>query len=224
MDYAAHTARWLLGASAHPGGQTLTRHLLHRAGLAPHAVVLDLACGAGSTLALLRDAGHLPFGVDVEPRSVARARRQAPAMVADAHHLPVRSSSVDAVVCECALSTFDRPAEVLAEAARVLRPGGTFAMTDVVLHRELAPATVVASIDRLTAARTLPDYAALVEQAGLGVQAAEDRSQDAATLARRVRRRLTAVGARRTAARARECEQAVSSGVLGYGLLVARRP
>lgn len=224
MDYAARTARWLLGASAHPGGPALSRHLLGRAGLAPHSLVLDLACGAGGTLALLRDAGHLPLGVDVEPRSVARARTQAPAVVADAHRLPLRSGSVDAVVCECALSTFDRPADALAEVVRVLRPGGRFAMTDVVLHRELAPPGVVAAVDRLTTARTLPAYAELLEPAGLKVLASEDRSQDGAALVRRVRRRLRAVGARRAAATALECERAVACGVLGYGLLVAELP
>lgn len=224
MDYAAGTVRLLLGATAHPGGVALSRHLLVGAHLPPGSRVLDLACGAGSTLALLRAAGHLPVGVDVEPRAVRRARRQAPAVVADARALPVPTGALDGVVCECAVSTFVRPEQVLGEVARVLRPGGVFAMTDVLLDRARAGADVVAAVDRLTTARSLTGYVALCEAAGLAVQRTEDRSDDTRALARRVAWRLAAVGARRTAATARACVRAVDDGSLGYGLLVARRP
>jgi ubiquinone/menaquinone biosynthesis C-methylase UbiE len=153
VDYAAGTARLLLGATAHPGGTALTRHLLDVAGLAPGSFVLDLACGGGTTLGLLDAAGHAAVGVDVEPRAVARARRRAPAVVADAHHLPLPDGTFDAVICECSVSTFTSAPAALAEVARVLRPGGAFAMTDVVLDRDRAPAAVVAAVDRLTTAQ-----------------------------------------------------------------------
>ena len=221
MDYAARAVRLLLGATAHPGGEPLTRHLLEIAGLAPGSCVLDLACGGGTTLALLAGAGHRPIGVDVEPRAVARAGRSGPAVVADAHRLPLPAGSVDAVVCECSVSTFASPAVVLDEVVRVLRPGATFAMTDVLLDRDRAPHDVVAAVDRLTTAQA--DYAELCETAGLRVELTEDRPQDARALARRVRRRLAAVGARGGATTARACERAIDDGSLGYGLLVARR-
>lgn len=211
VDYATRTARALLGATAHPGGESLTAHLLRRAGVQPGERVLDVACGDGATLALLRSLSALAVGLDVEP--AARGRD----VVADAHALPVRGGSCDVVLLECALSTFDRPQDALAEAARVLRPGGRLALTDVVLHRSVAPPEVVRVVDRLTSARTLPGYAALLQQAGLRVTDTEDRSGDALALVRRVRRRLPLPAWRRTA---RTCEQAVLSGVLGYGLLV----
>ena len=224
MDYTRSAARALLGATAHPGGEALTRHLLARLRLPTGALVADVACGDGATLGLLARAGLLAVGVDVEQRAVARARRQAAAVVGDAQHLPLASGAYDAVLCECSVSTFADPARALSELARVLRPGGQLAMTDVVLRRDLAPARVVAAVDRLTCARTLPAYAALVEAAGLRVVRTEDRSAEALALTRRLGRRLAAVGASTTASTARACARAVESGALSYGLLVAEKP
>ena len=231
MEYATRAVRALLGATAHPGGTALTRHLLDVAEVGPDDVVLDVACGDGATLRLLGPRG---IGVDVEPRAVARAgaragtrtrtRAGAPgrprAVVADAHALPLADRCADVVLLECALSTFAAPERALAEAVRVLRPGGRLAMTDVLLDRAGAPADVVAVVDRVTTARTLAGYAGLLVRAGLRMTVTEDRPADALSLVRQVRRRLPVPAWRRTA---RACEQAVVSGALGYGLLVAVR-
>jgi arsenite methyltransferase len=220
VDYARTGARWLLGATAHPGGTALTDHLLDRLDLAAGARVADVACGDGATLRRLERRGLLGIGVDVEPRAVVRAGR---AVVGDAHALPLATSAYDAVVCECAVSTFDDPLRALAEMARVVRPGGAVAITDVLLRRDLAPVEVVAAVDRLTTARTLPEYVALVQGAGLRVVRTEDRAADALALSRRVARRLALVGASRHAATARACARAVEAGALSYGLVVAAR-
>ena len=50
MDYARSGVRWLLGATAHPGGEPLTRHVLDRLPLPTGALVADVACGDGATL------------------------------------------------------------------------------------------------------------------------------------------------------------------------------
>lgn len=212
--------RLLLGRTQHPGGEALTRHVLDRLALPTGSLVADVACGDGASLRLLASRGLLGIGVDVKPAAVARA---APAVVGDAHALPLRTSAYDAVLCECAVSTFDDPVRALQEMARVLRPGGRLAMTDVLLRRDLAAPEVVAAVDGLTTARTLPEYAALLEAAGLQVGRTEDRSADALALCRRLARRLRLVSPRH-AATARACAQAVEAGALGYGLLVATRP
>ena len=212
MDYASRAARWLLGATAHPGGIALSRHLLDLLivrGLTPGALVVDVACGRGGTLDLLAGRGLLSVGIDL-------ASSHPRAVVGDAQALPLRSGVWDAVVCECSVSTFADPRQALAEAARLLRPGGLLAMTDVVLHRDRAEPQVVAAIDRLTCARTLPGYADLLAAAGFDVVATEDRSSDALALLRRIRHRLP------WSRTVRRCEQAVRSGSLSYGLLVAR--
>ena len=220
MDYARNGIRWLLGATAHPGGEALSSHLLTRLALPTGALVADVACGDGATLRLLGSGGLLGVGIDLEPRAVARAPH---AVVGDAHALPLATSAYDAVVCECALSTFADPAQALTQMVRVLRPGGLVGITDVLLRRDLASPEVVATVDRLTTARPLSGYVALLEDAGLKVVRIEDRSADALALCRRLARRLTVVGARRSAATARACALAVEAGALGYGLLVAAR-
>lgn len=224
MDYTRRAARWLLGATAHPGGEALTRHVLGRLRLPAGALVADVACGDGATLSLLSRAGLLAVGIDIEPRAVATARRHAPAVVGDAHALPLTSGAYDAVLVECAVSTFADAPRALAQAARVLRPGGQLAMTDVVLRRDLAQPAVVAAVDRLTTGRTVTQYGALLTGAGLQVVRVEDRPADALALCRRLSRRLTAVGARNAASTARACTRAVEEGALSYALLIAVRP
>ena len=208
VDYTTRAARFLLGATAHPGGEELTRHLLDRMALAPGAVVADVACGAGATLTVLRSQGQLAVGVDLTPTHV----------VGDAQCLPLRSSAYDGVLIECSLSTFDRPQDALSEVRRVLRPGGVLGLTDVLLDRSAATDQVVRAIDRLTHARTLIEYIALLEDAGMVVTATEDRGDDAQALVRRIRRRLP------LSRTVRACEQAIREGSLGYGLLTAVSP
>jgi len=209
MDYRSRAVRYLLGATAHPGGLKLTTHLIARMQLPAAAVIADVACGAGATLEVLQQGGHHVIGVDLH----TAARRS---VRGDAHNLPLASAAYDGVVCECALSTFDRPGEALLEMRRVLRPGGVVGLTDVVLDRERAGPVVSAAVDRLTSARTVAAYADLVTDAGLTVVRTEDRAQDATALVRRLRRRLP------LSRTLRACEEAVRSGSLGYALLVAR--
>jgi ubiquinone/menaquinone biosynthesis C-methylase UbiE len=71
--------------------------------------------------------------------------------------------SYDATLCECPVSTFEEAPLALAEIARLPRPGGRLAMTNVLLRRDLAASEVVAAVDRLTTARAPPENAALAE-------------------------------------------------------------
>ncbi len=221
MDYASTAVRALLGATAHPGGVALTDHVLARLALPVGALLGDVACGDGTTLRRAASLGLLGVGVDLTPDAVARAGPAA--VVADAHALPWRDGSLDAVVCECSVSTFDDPGRALAEVVRVLRPGGTYALTDIVLRRDLASPQVVAAVDRLTGARDVGGYRRLLADAGLRVVREEDRRDDAVALAARVARRLRLAGARKTAAAARACRDAAATGALSYVLLVAVR-
>ncbi|MEV2268766.1 class I SAM-dependent methyltransferase [Nonomuraea africana] len=97
------------------------------------AVVADVACGTGSVTALLRRPGRLVVGVD-RSRGMARvaaSRLDGAAVLGEATRLPLPDSSVDAVTMIWLLHLLDRPtsAAVLAEAARVLRPGGVLITT-----------------------------------------------------------------------------------------------
>ena len=101
----------------------------------PGARVLDLACGAGRHAVALARAGAKVVGLDLSlPLLRATRRRWGDARLvrADIRVLPLRSGSLDAVVnLFTSFGYFDRDAEherAVAEVARVLRPGGTFAL------------------------------------------------------------------------------------------------
>ena len=105
---------------------------LDGAALPAQGVLLDVGCGTGGTLAWFhgRYQGWRCVGVDVAPdglRAVPRLPRVAAAM-ASALALPVRSASVDVVICLDVLQHLPLDggdATALREIRRVLKPGGT---------------------------------------------------------------------------------------------------
>lgn len=86
-------------------------------------LVADLGGGTGDLADELVARGMRAVVID-RAEHVSRARR--PAIRADLRWLPLRDASVDAAACLWVLYHFDAPADVLREAARVLRPGGWF--------------------------------------------------------------------------------------------------
>ena len=116
----------------------------------PGEAVLDLGSGAGfdSILAARRvgPAGRV-VGVDFAAAMVEKARRNASLlglrnvefMQAQIEKLPLRDASVDVVISNGVFNLcLDKP-KVLAEAYRVLRPGGRFQMADILLHDDVTP-------------------------------------------------------------------------------------
>ena len=93
--------------------------------------VLDLACGAGFLASALAGAGHEVTGVDLSAESLAVARRHDASgrvryLEMDAHALELPDASFDVVCAMDFLEHTERPGAVIAEVARVLRPGGLF--------------------------------------------------------------------------------------------------
>jgi ubiquinone/menaquinone biosynthesis C-methylase UbiE len=88
--------------------------------------ILDLGSGTGRSLPLLA-AGAWVVGLDPARDALRRARRRAPAVPlvqARAEALPFRDGAFATVVGALVLCTVDDPVTALAEARRVLRPGG----------------------------------------------------------------------------------------------------
>jgi SAM-dependent methyltransferase len=89
-------------------------------------LALDVGAGTGAATRCLVAAGAtaLPMDAAVEMLTVARDRCSCRPVAADAVALPVRTGSADAVVMAFLLNHLPEPAAALAEAARVVRPGG----------------------------------------------------------------------------------------------------
>jgi SAM-dependent methyltransferase len=104
----------------------------------PVGTALDAACGTGRLIPPLLALGHRVLGVDRSPAMLEQAQRRAPdadLAVGDLHRLPVTEAAVDLVVTGLSLTHVDDLVPVLAELARVLRPGGHLVISDV--HHEL---------------------------------------------------------------------------------------
>jgi SAM-dependent methyltransferase len=105
--------------------------LYARAGLAG-ARVLDIGCGSGGVTADLAGLAREVVAVDFD-RSMARKARQAvegaAVLQADGRDLPFPDASFDAAVCNLVLLWSPKPDRVVAEMARVVRPGGTVLAT-----------------------------------------------------------------------------------------------
>jgi demethylmenaquinone methyltransferase/2-methoxy-6-polyprenyl-1,4-benzoquinol methylase len=125
------------------------RRTVRSLGLPAGSVVLDLACGTGDLCAELLRQGLTPVGVDRSAGMLAAAARRFAApgdpmsaksaalasgigfVRGDGLAVPCRSASLDGVVCGFALRNFAALPPVLAECARVLRPGGRMALLEV---------------------------------------------------------------------------------------------
>lgn len=100
----------------------------------PGARVLDLAAGTGNVAILAAARGARVVAADLSPRMVELGRARTAGLPvewleADAEQLPLPDGSVDATLSAFGVIYAPRPEVALAEARRVLAPGGTFAFT-----------------------------------------------------------------------------------------------
>lgn len=155
------------------------------AGLRPGEVVLDLGAGGGFDVFIaarkVGPAGRA-IGVDMTPEMIALARRNAAAYrertgldnaefrLGEIEHLPVADSSVDVVISNCVINLSPDKPQVYREIARVLRPGGRIAVSDIVLKRPLPAALredTLALVGCVAGALPLDDLRGILAAAGL---------------------------------------------------------
>ena len=95
------------------------------------ALVLDLACGTGDLSRLGHRKAYRMIGADLSAGMLAANASATPLVEADGSYLPFADAAFDGLVCGYALRNFTDLAATLAEAARVLRPGGRLAVLEV---------------------------------------------------------------------------------------------
>ena len=108
----------------------VTQALVERAGIRPGAHVLDVGCGAGTSVRRFLAAGAQVTGLDLAPRLIAHARAslpegaQADFIEADAQDHPFEPGQYDVIASQFGVMFFDDPVAAFANLRRATKPAG----------------------------------------------------------------------------------------------------
>ena len=166
------------------------------AGLKPGEVVVDLGCGGGLDVFLaaakVGPTGKA-IGIDMTPEMIERARQNAakgadgkPITNVEFHlatidKLPLPDASVDCVISNCVINLAPDKRAVFREIARVLKPGGRLAVSDIVLKKPLPPelaADLMAYVGCIAGAIGVDDYRSGLQEAGFSQMEIVDTGAD----------------------------------------------
>jgi ubiquinone/menaquinone biosynthesis C-methylase UbiE len=179
-DTVAHAYDRRYALHDYPG---IRAAVLATADAAPGNRVLELGCGTGKWLAVLGTTGREVTGIDASTEMLEHARA---AVQGDLRHgvaeaLPWPDGAFDAVFCINALHHFRDPPRALAEAFRVLGPGGSFLTIGLDPHErrdrwfvyDLFPETVDLDLARFASASRRRDWLEAAGFEDVAVEVAE---------------------------------------------------
>jgi SAM-dependent methyltransferase/DNA-binding transcriptional ArsR family regulator len=141
--FRANAQRWNEIRALYVDEAEVEAALLAAAGDGPFDAVLDVGTGTGRILQLFGPRARRGLGVDIsrEMLNIARGNlaradlAHCQARLGDMYDLPLPDASFDLVTLHQVLHFADRPAAAIAEATRVLRPGGQVLIADFAPHR-----------------------------------------------------------------------------------------
>jgi arsenite methyltransferase len=164
------------------------------AALQPGEVVLDLGAGGGFDVFIAGKkvgATGRAIGVDMTAEMLGKARKNIAAYrertgldnvefrLGEIEHLPLADAIVDVVISNCVINLSPDKAQVWREIARVLKPGGRVAVSDLALLKPLPPAvaeSVEALVGCLAGAVLVSETKRMAKEAGLGEIVTKPRS------------------------------------------------
>ena len=172
-----------LSASSAITDAALTQRFVDALGEAARGSVLDVACGPGILSAAIAKTARDVEAFDLTPQMLEKAAQRCGAAglgnvsfrEGTANELPFADAAFDAVVTRLSVHHFDRPNRVMSEIFRVLRPGGSFVIADVISSELPAESELQNAIEILrdpSHVRMLPgsELTALVKEAGFTVE------------------------------------------------------
>jgi ubiquinone/menaquinone biosynthesis C-methylase UbiE len=156
------------------------------------ASLLDVGCGNGGFLSLVRDGNRMLAGADLSPEMITVARQRlgetVDLRVADSEHLPWDTGTFDCLTCNYSFHHYPNPGVVLLDMRRVLKPGGYLVMSDPWFPGPLRWfANVAVRFSKLGDVRmySLAELRALFATAGLQVQRLDSRRSTSYVVARK---------------------------------------
>jgi ArsR family transcriptional regulator len=140
--FADHAVEWDAIRSLHVDEHEVEAAMKKAIGERPFDAMLDLGTGSGRLLEIFAPLYEHAVGVDFSTAMLAVARhnldragiRHAQVRYGDIYHLGLRRDSFNLVTIHQVLHYLDDPARAVAEAARVLRPGGRLLVVDFAPH------------------------------------------------------------------------------------------
>jgi SAM-dependent methyltransferase len=162
------------------------------ANLRPGEVVLDLGSGGGLDVFLAaKKVGPTgkAIGIDMTPEMIALARQNAAKSgvenvefhMATIDKLPLPNASVDVVISNCVINLAPNKEAVFREIARVLKPGGRLAVSDIALKKPLPEEIaqdVMAYVGCIAGAILIDEYRRELAAAGFGEVVVVDANAD----------------------------------------------
>lgn len=184
-----HHGYWIRGDESKEIAQIqLIDHLAQLAGIKTGSRVLDIGCGyGGSSLYLAKNYGARATGITISPVQVEMARQAAVEAGLDINFLLMDAEDMhfthpfDLLWSVESISHYQDPRKFFASAAKLLNPGGSFALTDWFRKEHLSPADnkkFIQPIEKgmMVELRGMNDYSDFLVSSGLQLVHRQDLS------------------------------------------------